>query len=78
MERVEIYSVAISSNLKWVAVSSEKGTLHVFHLRPDILSLPKTISQVSSLSFIRGKLKKSDDNCKSARLKYIIIYAFLT
>lgn len=65
MERVEIYSIAISLNLKWVAVSSEKGTLHVFHLRPDIL---KTISQVSSLSFIRGKLKKRDDHCKTVRV----------
>ncbi|WZY80057.1 hypothetical protein YC2023_026441 [Brassica napus] len=56
MERVEIYSVAISSNLKWVAASSEKGTLHVFHLRPDILSSPKDINHASSLSLIRGIL----------------------
>ncbi|CAA7032005.1 unnamed protein product [Microthlaspi erraticum] len=66
MERVEIYSIAISSNLKWVAVSSEKGTLHVFHLRPDILSSPKTIAQVSSFSYIRGYLPKySYDNERS-------------
>lgn len=55
MERTEIYSVAISSNMKWVAASSEKGTLHVFHLRPDILSSPKDIDHASSLSLMRGK-----------------------
>ncbi|CAN6805317.1 unnamed protein product [Brassica oleracea] len=56
MERTEIYSVAISSNMKWVAASSEKGTLHVFHLRPDILSSPKDIDHASSLSLMRGIL----------------------
>ncbi|ESQ40429.1 hypothetical protein EUTSA_v10015259mg [Eutrema salsugineum] len=58
MERVEIYSVAISSNHKWVAVSSEKGTLHVFRLRPDILSSPKSINNASSVSLLRGILPK--------------------
>ncbi|KAG2242794.1 hypothetical protein Bca52824_095367 [Brassica carinata] len=56
MERAEIYSVAISSDLKWVAASSGKGTLHVFHLRPDILSSPKNIDHASSLSLIKGIL----------------------
>ncbi|KAL1197063.1 Autophagy-related protein 18e [Cardamine amara subsp. amara] len=52
MEKAEIYSIAISWNLKWVAVSSDKGTLHVFRLRPDILSF----NHVPSSSFIRGML----------------------
>ncbi|KAL9278492.1 Autophagy-related protein 18e [Arabidopsis thaliana] len=55
MERAEIYNVAISSNLKWVAASSEKGTLHVFRLRPDILSF----DPASSSSFIRFSLPAS-------------------
>lgn len=55
IERAEIYNVAISSNLKWVAASSEKGTLHVFRLRPDILSIKPASS---SSSFIRGILPK--------------------
>ncbi|XP_010424771.1 PREDICTED: autophagy-related protein 18e-like [Camelina sativa] len=54
MERAEIYNVAISSNLKWVAASSEKGTLHVFRLRPDILRF----NPEPSSSFIRGILPK--------------------
>ncbi|XP_023637673.1 autophagy-related protein 18e [Capsella rubella] len=54
MERAEIYNLASSSNLRWVAASSDKGTLHVFRLRPDILSY----SPASSSSFIRGILPK--------------------
>ncbi|CAH8270111.1 unnamed protein product [Arabidopsis lyrata] len=54
MERAEIYNVAISSNRKWVAASSEKGTLHVFRLRPDILSF----NLASSSSFMKGILPK--------------------
>ncbi|VVB13293.1 unnamed protein product [Arabis nemorensis] len=59
IERAVIYSIAISLNLKWVAASSDKGTLHVFRLRPDVLSLDKNITdQASSFSFIRGILPK--------------------
>ncbi|KAL0842670.1 hypothetical protein Bca101_015915 [Brassica carinata] len=64
MERAEIYSVAISSDLKWVAASSEKGTLHVFHLRPDILSSPKNIDHASSLSLIKEKATDKMDEKK--------------
>ncbi|KAF8726003.1 hypothetical protein HU200_020584 [Digitaria exilis] len=31
--QAEIYSIALSPNLKWLAVCSDKGTLHVFSLR---------------------------------------------
>jgi hypothetical protein len=33
-ERAEIYSIAFSANLHWLAVSSDKGTVHVFGLKP--------------------------------------------
>ncbi|PWA71408.1 autophagy-related protein 18a [Artemisia annua] len=33
-DRVEIYSLAFSSTNKWLAVSSDKGTVHVFSLKP--------------------------------------------
>lgn len=32
-ERAEIYSIAFSANLHWLAVSSDKGTVHVFGLK---------------------------------------------
>lgn len=33
-ERTEIYSIAFSANAHWLAVSSAKGTVHVFSLKP--------------------------------------------
>ncbi|XP_022728239.1 autophagy-related protein 18a-like isoform X2 [Durio zibethinus] len=66
-DRAEIYSLAFSSNAQWLAVSSDKGTVHVFSLKinagspgidrsrsaSDIVTSPH-----SSLSFIRGVLPK--------------------
>lgn len=34
VERAEIYSLAFHPNLRWLAVSSAKGTVHVFTLKP--------------------------------------------
>ncbi|CAN8298168.1 unnamed protein product [Cochlearia groenlandica] len=60
LERAEIYSIAISLNMKCVAASSDKGTLHVFRMRHDILTLNKNINHTSSssLSLLRGMLPK--------------------
>lgn len=33
VDKAEIYSIALSSNLQWLAVSSDKGTMHIFSLR---------------------------------------------
>ncbi|KAI9182572.1 hypothetical protein LWI28_026740 [Acer negundo] len=68
-DRAEIYSLAFSSNAQWLAVSSDKGTVHVFNLKvnsgsPRIdksrsASDPGAVtSPTSSLSFIRGVLPK--------------------
>ncbi|XP_010922804.1 autophagy-related protein 18c [Elaeis guineensis] len=32
-DRAEIYSIALSPNVQWLAVSSDKGTIHIFSLR---------------------------------------------
>ncbi|XVF80485.1 hypothetical protein PTKIN_Ptkin15bG0077700 [Pterospermum kingtungense] len=66
-DRAEIYSLAFSSNAQWLAVSSDKGTVHVFSLKSNAgspctersrsASDPAT-SPHSSLSFIRGVLPK--------------------
>lgn len=65
-DRAEIYSLAFSSSAQWLAVSSDKGTVHVFNLKVDsgLLghdrshttseSSPTSPSAASSLSFIRG------------------------
>lgn len=70
-DRAEIYSLAFSSNAQWLAVSSDKGTVHVFSLkvdsvnntasdRPRIASEPNmsSPSAISSLSFIKGVLPR--------------------
>ncbi|KAF5945968.1 hypothetical protein HYC85_016196 [Camellia sinensis] len=69
-DRAEIYSLAFSSTAQWLAVSSDKGTVHVFSLKVDSGSLGiertrsgpdpnlSTPSAVSSLSFIKGVLPK--------------------
>jgi len=46
-ERVDIYSIAFSSQSDWLAVSSDKGTIHVFSLRNASGSF--TVNQKSSL-----------------------------
>jgi WD40 repeat protein len=33
VDKAEIYSIALSPNLQWLAVSSDKGTMHIFSLR---------------------------------------------
>lgn len=33
MDRAEIYGIALSQNVQWLAVSSDKGTVHIFSLR---------------------------------------------
>ncbi|XP_076915149.1 autophagy-related protein 18a-like [Bidens hawaiensis] len=69
-DRAEIYSLAFSSNIQWLAVSSDKGTVHVFNLKPgtgsqgidkatDSSSHNSPVhSSSSSLSFIKGVLPK--------------------
>lgn len=67
-DRAEIYSLAFSENMQWLAVSSDKGTVHVFNLKvnlgltvndkprpaPDLHVQPAS----SSLSFVKGVLPK--------------------
>ncbi|XP_041992364.1 autophagy-related protein 18a-like [Salvia splendens] len=69
-DRAEIYSVAFSPTAQWLAVSSDKGTVHVFSLKvnsgnvgsersnspPD--TNPSATTPGSSLSFMKGVLPK--------------------
>ncbi|KAA8545148.1 hypothetical protein F0562_019963 [Nyssa sinensis] len=69
-DRAEIYSLAFSSTAQWLAVSSDKGTVHVFSLKigSGSVGIERTVSAeanfsttppaVSSLSFIKGVLPK--------------------
>lgn len=64
-DRAEIYSVAFSSTAQWLAVSSDKGTVHVFSLKVNSGNVgsersnsppdnPSAVMPASSLSFIKG------------------------
>ncbi|XP_019452261.1 PREDICTED: autophagy-related protein 18a-like [Lupinus angustifolius] len=69
-DRAEIYSLAFSQTAQWLAVSSDKGTVHVFNLKVDSGLLghdrsrstsesnPASPKALSSLSFIKGVLPK--------------------
>ncbi|XP_023771615.1 autophagy-related protein 18a [Lactuca sativa] len=48
-DRAEIYSLAFSSTIQWLAVSSDKGTVHVFSLKPSqgIIDKGKAITESS-------------------------------
>ncbi|XP_028112988.1 autophagy-related protein 18a-like isoform X4 [Camellia sinensis] len=65
-DRAEIYSLVFSSTAQWLAVSSDKGTVHVFGLKANLGNLGSdkshgasdpnhaVSSPTSSLSFIKG------------------------
>ncbi|KAI3917379.1 hypothetical protein MKW98_027298 [Papaver atlanticum] len=58
-DRAEIYSLAFSPNTQWLAVSSNKGTVHVFKLKVNKGSSscnPPVPATSSPFSFIRGVL----------------------
>ncbi|KAL2556698.1 Autophagy-related protein 18a [Forsythia ovata] len=67
-DRAEIYSLAFSPTAQWLAVSSDKGTVHVFELKVNLGNLGSDTSRSptdrnlaattssSSLSFIKGVL----------------------
>ncbi|KAK3441609.1 hypothetical protein EUGRSUZ_B01927 [Eucalyptus grandis] len=69
-DRAEIYSLAFSSTAQWLAVSSDKGTVHVFSLKADFGTLNNdrlhntseshvsSSSMISSLSFMKGILPR--------------------
>ncbi|XP_072997165.1 autophagy-related protein 18a-like [Typha latifolia] len=67
-DRAEICSLAFSANMQWLAVSSDKGTVHVFSLKINLGSAandaprpapdPDVPHASSSLSFIKGVLPK--------------------
>ncbi|KAJ6918192.1 hypothetical protein NC651_012430 [Populus alba x Populus x berolinensis] len=69
-DRADIYSLAFSSNAQFLAVSSDKGTVHIFSLKVDsgsLASLPNDRShfasepihsRLSSLSIFKGVLPK--------------------
>lgn len=62
-DRAEIYSIAFHNNSQWLAVSSDKGTVHVFSLAnrasvEDKSGDDEKKNPRSNLSFMKGLLPK--------------------
>lgn len=88
-DRAEIYSLAFSPTAQWLAVSSDKGTVHIFNLKLNT-GLPgndksryasdsdlAVTQSSSSLSFIRGKLHFSPCyNFDAIMLSINILFAY--
>ncbi|XP_031253848.1 autophagy-related protein 18a-like [Pistacia vera] len=86
-DRAEIYSLAFSKTAQWLAVSSDKGTVHVFGLKihsdTSLTQTTTTVPQLdvssnaSSLSFFKGVLPKYFSSVRSVaqvRLKEGVKY----
>ncbi|XP_010525421.1 PREDICTED: autophagy-related protein 18c-like [Tarenaya hassleriana] len=49
VDRADIYSIALSPNVQWLAVSSDKGTVHVFSLRVRVVGEDSHSSESAAL-----------------------------
>lgn len=49
VDRADIYNIALSPNVQWLAASSDKGTVHIFSLRVRVVG--EDSSSLSSLSY---------------------------
>lgn len=47
-DRAEIYSISFSSNAQWLAVSSDKGTVHVFSVRASTIGEEPRVSDLGT------------------------------
>lgn len=54
VDKADIYGISLSPNVQWLAVSSDKGTVHIFSLRVRVVSedpSTQSPSRTSSLSY---------------------------
>ncbi|KAI7754868.1 hypothetical protein M8C21_032032 [Ambrosia artemisiifolia] len=50
VDRADIYGIALSPNVQWLAVSSDKGTVHIFSLRVRVVSEDPSMQSTASHS----------------------------
>jgi len=43
VDRAEIYSICFNANSEWLACSSDKGTIHVYKLNPEVQTKERTL-----------------------------------
>jgi len=68
-DRAEIYSICFNNTSEWLACSSDKGTIHVYKLKPDVQSKEKSEeSNEKDAEHSKDKDKDKSDE-KSAKEK---------
>ncbi|GFP89391.1 autophagy-related protein 18d [Phtheirospermum japonicum] len=65
VDRADIYNIALSPDIRWLAVSSDKGTVHIFSLRVRLMigedsSTDVTFNQNSSNSLVDPLISQSN------------------
>ena len=48
-EKVDIHSISFSTSSDWIAVSSDKGTIHAFSLRTNLVNQKSSLSTIASV-----------------------------
>ncbi|KAE8733387.1 Autophagy-related protein 18a [Hibiscus syriacus] len=76
-DRAEIYSLAFSSTARWLAVSSDKGTVHVFSLKVDSAVLGNDTSTSASESPVSNQSALSSLSILKAQSGQWLSFGFL-
>uniref|UniRef100_A0A0E0LPL3 Anaphase-promoting complex subunit 4 WD40 domain-containing protein n=1 Tax=Oryza punctata TaxID=4537 RepID=A0A0E0LPL3_ORYPU len=63
-DRADIYSIAFSTDSEWLAVSSDKGTVHVFRINICLTTSSKAAGQYATQSYGAKAIKKSISSIK--------------
>lgn len=50
MDKADIRSIAVSPNVQWLAVSSDKGTIHIFSLRVRVIGQDQSTDSTAARS----------------------------
>ncbi|XP_073035881.1 autophagy-related protein 18d-like [Primulina eburnea] len=61
VDKADIYSIALSPNAQWLAVSSDKGTVHLFSLRVRVVGEDSSIDSPASTDFFSQNSSNSLD-----------------
>ncbi|KAL6532984.1 Autophagy-related protein 18d [Orobanche minor] len=48
IDRADIYSITLSSDIRWLAVTSDKGTVHIFSLRVRVVGEDRTTDSTAA------------------------------
>ncbi|GFP86637.1 autophagy-related protein 18c, partial [Phtheirospermum japonicum] len=58
-DKADIYSIALSPNVQWLAVSSDKGTVHIFSLRVRVVGVDMSTDSMNSSNSLDSLISQS-------------------